>query len=60
MPDPILIQFVQVADGAVDSAAVCIQGTFQNPINQMYHFPEYARCHPMIAVAADHGLKTGR
>jgi hypothetical protein len=60
MPDPILIEFVQVADGAVESAAVCIQGIFQNQVNQVYHVPENARRRPMIAIAADHGLKTRR
>src|SRR6476646_10744557 len=60
MADPVLIEFVQVAESTVERVTIGIQWIFQNPINQVYNVPENAGRRPMIAVAANHRLKTGR
>jgi hypothetical protein len=60
MPDPIIVQFVQISHYPAFSFRTGFQFIPHYPIDQVDDFRENAARIPMIAVVADHRLKTGR
>jgi len=59
MPNPILIQFMQVSKCAIAPTAFTIEWVLQNSINQFDHLCENTGRTPMIAIVTNHRLKSG-
>ena len=60
MTYPVFVQLVQISHGSVRSASIAIQRMFQNVVSELDDFGQHAGCIPMIATAADYGLKSRR